>query len=179
MEILIRDPPPDDWAALLERRHRLGNDRHDEVWAGVYHVNPAPTMAHGLMCKQLLLLLDPLAAAVGLVATGEFNLGHKGDHRIPDLGLHRDPSMGVWHETAALVVEVLSPHDETFQKLPFYAQHRVREVVIVDPAMRRVQWLALHEGDYAPLERSALVALGAGELAALIEWRTEGSPRTH
>jgi Uma2 family endonuclease len=134
-------------------------------------------MAHALVCKQLLLILDPLAADAGLVATGEFNLGRKEDHRVPDLGLHREPSMGVWHETTALVVEVLSPHDETFEKLPFYAQHSVQEVVIVDPAARRVQWRALREDDYAPIERSALVELGAAELAALIEWPTNAPCR--
>lgn len=170
MQILIREPIPSDWAVLLERRQRLGNDRHDEVWAGVYHVNPAPTMAHALMCKQLLLLFDPLARASGLIATGEFNLGVKEDHRIPDVGLHRDPSMGAWHETAALVVEVLSRRDETFEKLPFYAGHGVGEVVIVDPRERNVQWLAFAEGEYRPVEASVLVELGPRELAEQLDW---------
>ena len=170
MQILIRDPVPDDVAAFLERRRRWGGDRLDEVWQGVVHVNPVPAMAHSLICAELAELLRALAKAAGLVASGEFNLGVEGDFRVPDLGLHREPSMGVWHETAALVVEVLSPRDETFEKLPFYARHGVEEVVIVDPPRRSVKWLALSGGEYRQVENSALVELGPRELAGQLDW---------
>jgi Uma2 family endonuclease len=36
--------------------------------------------------------------------------------------------------TAALVVEIVSPGDESYKKLDFYAAQAVDEVVIVDPA---------------------------------------------
>jgi Uma2 family endonuclease len=76
----------------------------------------------------------------------------------------------VWHATAALVVEILSPDDETRQKLPFFAAHHVDEVLIVDPAERAVTWLGLREGEYQPIERSGLIELGPGELAAQLDW---------
>ena len=38
---LVLDPPPADFEALLERRRKLGQDLLDEVWEGVYHMNPA------------------------------------------------------------------------------------------------------------------------------------------
>ena len=170
MEILIRDPVPDDVAAFLERRRRWGADHRDEVWDGVLHLNPVPAMAHSLICTQLVRVLHPLGRAAGLVASGEFNLGDEPNFRVPDLGLQREPSMGVWHERAALVVEVLSQRDETFEKLPFYARHGVEELVIVEPRERSVRWLALAEGEYRPLEHSALVELGPRELAGQLDW---------
>jgi Uma2 family endonuclease len=56
--------------------------------------------------------------------------------------------------TAALVVEIVSPGDETWEKLPFYAAHHVDEVLIVDPQERSVSWLALERGKYRPIDRS-------------------------
>jgi hypothetical protein len=56
------------------------------------------------------------------------------------------------------------------QKLPFYASHDVDEVLIVDSGARTVHWLALTDGEYRPVERSALVALGPSQLAKQIDW---------
>jgi len=51
---------------------------------------------------------------------GEFNLGvSEHDYRVPDGGLHRQRPRGVWQATAALVIEILSPHDESWEKPPF------------------------------------------------------------
>jgi hypothetical protein len=68
------------------------------------------------------------------------------------------------------VVEIISPDDESWQKLPFFAAHDVDEVLLVDPAERTVTWLALRGGAYEPVERSALIVLGPSELAAAIDW---------
>jgi len=65
---------------------------------------------------------------------------------------------------------ILSPGDETRDKLPFYAAHQVDEVVIVDPEQRSVEWLALHEGRYAPVQRSGLIDLARAALADRIDW---------
>lgn len=67
-------------------------------------------------------------------------------------------------------MEILSPDDDSWQKLPFYAAHDVDEVLIVDPDERRVHWLALAEGEYQPVERSGLIDLGAAALAQRIDW---------
>jgi hypothetical protein len=67
-------------------------------------------------------------------------------------------------------VEILSPGDESRQKLPFYADHEVDEVLLVDPATRTIAWLALDHGEYQPVERSRLIELGPAELADRIDW---------
>jgi Uma2 family endonuclease len=41
------------------------------------------------------------------------------------------------------VVEVVSPEDRSWDKLGFYAQHDVDEVLIVDSDKREVHWLEL------------------------------------
>jgi hypothetical protein len=76
----------------------------------------------------------------------------------------------VYLPTAAVVVEIVSPGDETYDKLPFDAAHRVDELLIVDPQRRTVQWLGLAAERYEPLNPSGLIDLGAAELAQRIDW---------
>jgi len=77
----------------------------------------------------------------------------------------------VYLPTAALVVEIVSPGDDTWEKLGFYAAHRVDELLIVDPEKRQVDWLGLEPGgEYARIERSRLLDLGPVELAEQLDW---------
>lgn len=143
----------------------------DEVWDGVLHMVPAPTGRHAQIEWQLAHLLKPLAERAGLRAGGQFNLGEdEANFRVPDGGLHRTPATGTWHSTAALVIEIVSPGDESWEKLPYYAARGVDEVLIVDPQQHSVHWLGLHEGEYQPIEHSALIDLGRGDLAEQIDW---------
>jgi Uma2 family endonuclease len=172
MSTLVLGSPPPELEALLERRRRAGADRLDEVWEGIHHMVPGPSFEHARLSQQLAELLGPLANAAGLLAAiSEFNLGEsEHDFRVPDGGLHRPGAAGVWLATAALVVEILSPGDETMQKLPFYAGHDVDEVLIVDPVERTVAWLGLRDGEYHPVKRSGLIELGPVALAEQLDW---------
>jgi Uma2 family endonuclease len=171
MRTLVLDPPTAGLEQVIERRRRSGLDRLDEIWEGVLHMVPAPTHAHGDLESQLHTILRPLAHQAGLTMIGQSNLG-EGEHdfRVPDSALHRPGAYGAWHPTAALVIEIVSPGDESWEKLPFYATHGVDEVLIVDPQERSVSWLALDGEHYSPTEHSGLVDLGADELAQLIDW---------
>jgi Uma2 family endonuclease len=158
-------------AAEIERRRMLGIDGRDEVWAGAYRMIPPPSFAHQCVGEQLAVLLAEPARAAGLrPLIREFGIGSPDDFRVPDGGLLRDEVDGVWQPTAALVLEILSPRDKTWQKLPFYAARGVRELLIVDPRERTVRWLALGEAGYEPVERSGLIEMGAAELGGLIDW---------
>jgi Uma2 family endonuclease len=171
MPTLVKDPAPAEFEALLERRRRLGQDRFDEVWEGVYVMNPAPSYEHQRLSQQLAELLGPLARAAGLEAVvGGVNLGNEESYRIPDASLHRPGTAGTYVPSAAIVVEIVSPGDETYAKLPFYAAHHVDEVAIVDAQELQVRWLGLVDGEYRSLERSGLVELGPAELAQRIDW---------
>jgi Uma2 family endonuclease len=171
MPTLILDPPPYLFEELLEHRRRMGADRHDEVWKGVYHMVPGPNGPHSFTAQKLAVLLDAPARAAGMHVGMEFNVGESvDDFRVPDLGVHREQGFGTWAHTAAIVVEILSPTDEAWQKLPFYAEHHVDELLFVDPAERSVTWMALTDGEYRQVERSAVIDMSAGELAARIDW---------
>ena len=171
MRTLLPDPPPPEFEALLEQRARLGLDRRDEVWEGVLHVIPPPSYEHQMVAQQLAELLGPLARAAGLVPlVQEFGLGDRENYRVTDGGLHRPGASGVWHPTAALAIEILSPGDKSWEKLPFYAAHDVDELLILDPAERTITWLALRDGEYRPVQRSGLIELAPGELAQQLDW---------
>ncbi len=171
MRTLVLDPPTAGLGDVLEGRRRSGLDRLDEIWEGVYHMVPAPSGPHGDLESQLHALLRPLAQQAGLKMIGQSNLGEsEHDFRVPDGALHHSVPRGVWNPTAALVIEIVSPGDESWEKLPFYAAHDVDEVLIVDPAERSVSWPALEGGEYRPVEHSGLLDLGAQGLAEQLDW---------
>jgi Uma2 family endonuclease len=170
MRALLSDPAPAEFEVLLERRRRWGADRRDEVWQGVLHVNPAPHGRHAKLQAQLLRLLGVYADAAGLTALGDFNLGHRDDYRIPDAGLLRPGPDELYYPTVALAIEILSPGDETWDKLPFYAAHEIDELLIVDPAEQTVRWLARSGERYEPIARSGLIDLSADELTGQLDW---------
>jgi Uma2 family endonuclease len=167
--IVVSDPPPGEFEALLQRRRRWGADHNDEVWAGVLHMNPAPHGRHADVQQQVMELLGPLARAVGLRPLAETNLGDAGDFRVPDGALQRSVA-SLYYATAALVLEVVSPGDETWEKLSFYACRAVDEVLIVDPQQRAVHWLTLSGSEYRAATHSSLIDLGPDELIARIDW---------
>jgi Uma2 family endonuclease len=175
MRTLVLDPPTAGLDPLLEHRRRSGLDRLDEVWKGVLHIVPAPTHEHGDLESQIHTILRPLAHDAGLTMVGQSNLGDgEHDFRVPDSALHRPGASGVWHPTAPLIVEIVSPGDESWEKLPFYAAHGVDEVLIVDPQERSVSWLGLAGEEYRPIERSGLIDLGAQELGERLDWPAVG-----
>lgn len=113
MSTLVLGSPPPELKALGQRRRQAGVDRLDEVWQGVLHMVPGPSLAHALISQQLAELFGPLARAAGLLATmSEFNLGDSEQgFRVPDGGLHRPGATGTWLPTAAVVVEIVSEGD--------------------------------------------------------------------
>jgi Uma2 family endonuclease len=171
MPTLINEPLPVEFIALLERRRALGQDKLDEVWDGVYHMNPVPHSSHAYVAQQLAVMLDAPAREAGLVPIlSNVNLGDSDDYRVPDGALFRTMPDAVFLPTAALVLEIVSPGDETWNKLGFYASHNVDEFLIVDTQEHRVHWLGLTRGEYQPIATSGLIEFGPDELAARLDW---------
>ena len=157
--------------AWIARRRALGQDRLDEVWDGEYHVPAAPNFWHAVVAAQLAMVLGRIGAPLHLLVSTEFNLGrHERNFRVPDLGLHRTVSREDWVHTAAMVVEVVSPHDESWLKFDHYAAHGVDEVLIADPADRSLHLFVLADGEYRPSECSLLLGVTVAELHAAVEW---------
>ena len=170
MRTLVLDPPPPEVEALLERRRRRGADKHDEVWEGVLHMSPPPSARHEFVVTAFSDLLRPYAERAGLGRMTAAGIGTMDDHRVPDLALLRPPVQPQWQPSAALIVEVLSPDDETWDKLPFYAAHDVDELVVADPASRETQWFALVNDEYRRVDRSSILDVEVRELVAQIDW---------
>jgi Uma2 family endonuclease len=167
--LFVSDPPPavEDW---LAQRHALGQDLYDEVWEGEYHVAPGPGGGHADLQIQLARILGPLADRVHLLARGPSNIGGPGDFRVPDLTFSHERADLVWYPSAAIVVEIVSPRDESRRKFDFYHQAGVDEVLIVDPVSRTVEWFERGPDAFRPVDGSALLDVTSAELAASIAW---------
>ena len=168
--VLLGDPPDvvSDW---LERRRVLGQDGHDEMWEGAYHVAPMANSRHGDVQMQLVERLGPRARRAGLRPVGKVNIGlSKDDFRVPDLTFIRGRQHAVYLPTAAVVVEVVSPNDESSAKLAFYFAHGVEEVLIVDPLRRTVEWYIRGTAGFERTGSSLLLQLDEATLHGEIDW---------
>ena len=177
------DPSP----TFLEERRRLGHDRKDEVWDGVLHMVPPPSFKHQELDSELLVTLAPLVKRRGLKIVPEAGLFLRHDeYRVPDL-MVLDPKYiverGVDHR-AELVIEILSPNDESRQKFGFYAKCNVSEFWLIDPITRAFEIYVLRGGTYfavaddagvtrAPLLDLKLSVVDGPKLR--IEWPQQGT----
>jgi Uma2 family endonuclease len=145
MRVLMLEPPPD----LLEDRRRKGLDHRDEVWDGVVHVVPPPSLRHQEFESGLEEVLRPLARLRGLGCMHNTGL-FRGDqnYRVPDLMVFhpKDVSERGVEAHAEVVIELLSPHDESREQLPFYESAEVSEVFLIDPGTRAVEQYVLRGG---------------------------------
>lgn len=163
---------------LLEQRRRTGVDRWDEMWDGVLHMVPSPSARHQAFGMELALVLAPLAKSRGLVPFYETGLfGTDNDYRVPDqMYTHSERVADRGVEGAAeLVVEILSPGDESYDKLDWYARVGVAEILVVDPDTRAVERFAGRAGRAVVVQPAADGTLRLASLAATLQ--TTDPPR--
>jgi len=170
MKTVVLGTRPEELDQLIQRRRAQGLDTFDEVWEGSYHMAPAGRSGHAYLDDVIAVLLHPYAQAAGLIGSGPFNLGHKDDYRVPDRGYHRELLDVVYFPTAAIAVEIVSPDDETYAKLPFYAAHGVNEVLVIDPDGHRVRIFVLVDSQYQEAQRSTLLEVDVAGLEQAITW---------
>ena len=129
---------------LADRRF-IGLDRWDEMWEGALHMTPAPSLEHQRILDRLIGFLEPHLRATGRgrLISGINVFGAPADYRIPDLTFVAAGRDHVLHEDGVrgggpdAVIEIHSPDDETYEKLPFYAALGTREVVVIDRDTKR------------------------------------------
>jgi hypothetical protein len=166
MRTVVVGTRPAELDSLIEARRTKGLDLFDEVWNGDYHMNPAPHPRQGNIEQQLAALLFNRAKQLRLTPLGPFNLGVENNYRVPDMGFTTSVPQDVFVTTAALVVEIVSPGDETFDKLPHYAECGVEEVLVVDPGARSVRvFRGANEVDVC-----GVFGLTAEWIAAQLDW---------
>lgn len=139
--------------ALLEERKRLGLDRRDEVWDGELHMVPPANWTHGNIEARISAALLPIARRRGYQIAVEVGVRDPtrdwDDFRVPDVTIAAPvhTSESAVEGRAELVIEVLSPHDESRYKFGFYAKRQVQEVWLIEPKTLVVEVYAL-SGDH-------------------------------
>jgi Uma2 family endonuclease len=171
MTTVILGPRPPEVEALIEQRRRLGHDRHDEVWEGVYYMTPYAHSRHGRLESEMQFVLRPLVQTRGLTLTAGFNLGVGPDsYRVPDFEVFAEPPDALYVPTALIVGEVLSPEDRTYEKLPYYRDRGVQELFIVDPDDRSISIRRLQGRVSRLIDHSDVLDVAARDLEARVNW---------
>jgi Uma2 family endonuclease len=169
----------------LARRRRIGVDRWDEMWEGVLHMPPAPNYEHQRILDRLIIVLAQLIedAGRGTVRSG-INVFHdtagNENYRIPDLTFvarGREAVIavdGIRGGAPDAVVEIRSPDDETYDKLPFFADLGVLEVIVVDRDTKTPEIFRLAGAQYVALQPDANGWLASGTFGLRLK-RGDGS----
>jgi len=126
---------------ILEWRRQGGLDQFDEMWDGVLHMVPVPNRIHQDLEFGLEAWLRRHWAASGAGRVyHQINVasvgGWRNNYRIPDLVLLTPDRYGIDHNEyfeggPTVVIEIVSPGDESYEKLDFYAQIGVDEVWMI------------------------------------------------
>jgi Uma2 family endonuclease len=147
---------PDYTEALIRERKRLGIDRKDEVWDGVYIIMPDPTIVHQRLVLEFSSIFAQTTKALGIgeafpgTNVSDRRDGWEHNFRAPDVVVVLHGSRAVdcgthWFGGPDLLVEIQSPGDETDAKTPFYGELGVRELMIVHSDTRDLR-LYRHDG---------------------------------
>ncbi len=141
MAALIADPGVEE--RLIAERRARGWDRKDEVWNGIYIIMPDANVEHQELVGQLTVALSAVVhpPACGKVYPG-LNLSDRIDdwkynYRCPDVAVFLAGNTAQVFEShicgpADFLVEIISPGDKSRDKLEFYAELRVRELLVID-----------------------------------------------
>lgn len=123
------------------------------MWDGVVHVVPPAGGAQQEVQAELFLVLGALAKRHGLVPRFETGLFRsESDYRVPDQLFCCEEQLSYrGAEGAELVVEVRSAGDETYDKIEWYAERGVRELLILHPSGRRFELLRNIGGRLLPV----------------------------
>jgi len=176
---------PEVPAYILQRRKQTGADMWDEMWEGVLHMPPVPNREHQDFQGEMEMWLRIFwARPGGNRVYHEINLASVGgwpdNYRIPDLLLLTPDRFAIdrneyFEGPPTVVVEIRSPGDESYEKLPFYAKLGVPEVWIIDRDTKVPEIYLLTAGDY---QRQPAGADGWLQSAATkIRMRSEGGAK--
>jgi Uma2 family endonuclease len=150
-----------EFKRLIRRRRRLGHDRFDEVWDGVYVISPPRDNEHYLLTGRLThIFISAIEEdrAITIVLGG--NVSDRPDRwkknfRCPDglVFLRGNPAEdrgSHWFGGPDFATEIISPRDRSREKFDFYAKVGVRELLLVDRKPWRLELYRLVGGRFEP-----------------------------
>ncbi|HEY3964831.1 MAG TPA: Uma2 family endonuclease [Planctomycetaceae bacterium] len=156
MVMLVVEPQLEE--ALKAKRRASGGDRWDEVWDGVYFMSPLPNIEHQLLVGMLTMAFQEVLNESNLgIAFPGINVSDRetdwvNNYRCPDVAvfLHGSPARDLdthWCGGPDFAVEIVSRDDRSREKLAFYAQVGVRELLIVDRDPWMLELYRLESGE--------------------------------
>ncbi len=152
---------------LVAERKRLGIDRYDEVWEGMYVMPSMPNNAHQRLVGDLDDVFREVSNKEGRghsypgANVSDRRKGWEHNYRVPEVLVVLSDSRAVDCGThfcggPDFVVEVESPGDDTEEKVLFYGKIGVRELLIIHRDKRSLRLLRLEGGELVEVRPSAL-----------------------
>lgn len=154
---------------MLAERARLGIDKKDEMWEGVLHMVPPASERHQALEAELVVALRPAARRHGWrVRTDTGVFASDSDYRVPDVVVFSPEAASERGVDGApeVVIEIRSPGDESYEKVPWYLGRGARAVLIVDRDSLALD-LRTADGKAEPAEDGSLVLGPLGVSIAL------------
>jgi Uma2 family endonuclease len=158
MELTVKAVMPVVPPEILEWRKRTGAHRWDEMWKGILHILPSPNRTLQDLEGSLEAYLRLHWARSGRAKVyHQVNLAPPGgwpdDYRIPDLLMLLPEHFALDHNeyfegAVDGVVEIYSPGDETYDKLPFYEELGVAEAWVIHRDTKEPEVYLLKKGRY-------------------------------
>jgi hypothetical protein len=141
---------------FVQDRHERGIDGQDEVWEEVYIVPPIATNSHQNLVGALsgimfiVIVLEGRGQAFPGANVSDRRVGWKRKFRGPDVVVVLNASRAIdcrthWMGGPDFLIEVQTPGDQTEEKIPFYSEIGVQELLIVHRDTRQLR-LYRHNG---------------------------------
>lgn len=141
---------------ILAWRKRTGADQRDEMWDGVIHMSPESNRDHqDFEADFEVWLRIHWARPRGNRVYHRINVASPNkwptNYRIPDLVLLTPERFCIdrneyFEGGPDVVVEIRSPGDESYEKLPFYAEIGVLEVWVIDRDTKEPELFLCRDG---------------------------------
>lgn len=150
---------------IVEERRKLGHDRRDEIWNGVYRISSPRDNLHSQIASDLCAIF---VHAIDWSGCGEVRFGvNISDRRDNWLFNIRIPSVCVmlsngcsencgdfWLGGPDFVVEISTLDEDLHEKIAFYQSVGVRELLIIERKPWKIELYRL-DGDKLKLAESA------------------------
>jgi Uma2 family endonuclease len=154
-------------ARLKSERQRSDADHYDEVWDGVYVMPPMPNNEHQQIVIRVASIIQDCVGWPGLgdvlagVNLSDREDGWEHNYRVPDVAVFlrggRARNLGThWQGGPEFLAEILSPNDQTRDKLPFYSLLGVREALLIDRDPWVLELYQLQNGHLVEIGRASL-----------------------
>ena len=151
---------------LIRQRKKLGHDRYDEVWDGVYIMPSLPNLTHQKLVLDLGIILHEVVVEAG---KGEVYPGAnvsdrpknwKSNYRCPDVVVVLNDGQAINCDVFILggpdfLVEIRSPQEDPAEKLSFYSKIGVRELLILERDSREPELLRNDGEQLVPVTRES------------------------